>query len=114
MDARSGLTRAITTGKRATTPTIRPSGAGRKPRFAAHESALWALNPGLRRGDDGIKGLFCVRSRGIKNWGYFPARLAKKTADPANAWIVNFNNGNTNANNKTNDNNVVRLVRGGE
>jgi hypothetical protein len=29
-----------------------------------------------------------------------------------NAWNVNFNNGNTNADNKTNDN-YVRLVRGG-
>ena len=32
--------------------------------------------------------------------------------NPANAWNVNFNNGNTNADNKTNDN-YVRLVRGG-
>lgn len=31
---------------------------------------------------------------------------------PANAWNVNFNNGNTNANNKTNTNHV-RLVRSG-
>lgn len=30
-----------------------------------------------------------------------------------NAWIVNFNNGNDNWNNK-NNNNYVRLVRGGE
>jgi len=30
-----------------------------------------------------------------------------------NAWNVNFNNGNDNANNKSN-NNYVRLVRGGE
>ena len=32
--------------------------------------------------------------------------------NPTNAWNVNFNNGNDNANNKTN-NNYVRLVRGG-
>ena len=32
--------------------------------------------------------------------------------NPTNAWNVNFNDGNTNANNKTN-NNYVRLVRGG-
>jgi len=31
----------------------------------------------------------------------------------SNAWNVNFNNGNDNANNKSN-NNYVRLVRGGE
>jgi len=32
--------------------------------------------------------------------------------NPQNAWIVNFNNGNVNANNKTN-NYRVRAVRGG-
>ncbi len=32
--------------------------------------------------------------------------------NPTNAWNVNFNDGNTNANNKTN-NNYVRAVRGG-
>ena len=32
--------------------------------------------------------------------------------NPANAWNVNFNNGNTIANNQTN-NNYVRLVRSG-
>ncbi len=32
--------------------------------------------------------------------------------NPQNAWNVNFNNGNVNANNKTN-NNYVRAVRGG-
>jgi hypothetical protein len=34
-------------------------------------------------------------------------------ANATNAWNVNFNNGNDNANNKSN-NNYVRLVRGGE
>jgi hypothetical protein len=33
--------------------------------------------------------------------------------NPANAWNVNFNNGNANANNKSNDNHA-RLVRGGK
>ncbi len=32
--------------------------------------------------------------------------------NPTNAWNVNFNDGNVNANNKTN-NNAVRAVRGG-
>jgi len=32
--------------------------------------------------------------------------------NPTNAWNVNFNDGNVNANNKTN-NNLVRAVRGG-
>lgn len=32
--------------------------------------------------------------------------------NPTNAWIVNFNDGNVNANNKSN-NNYVRAVRGG-
>ena len=32
--------------------------------------------------------------------------------NPNNAWNVNFNNGNVNANNKSN-NNYVRAVRGG-
>jgi len=32
--------------------------------------------------------------------------------NPNNAWIVNFNDGNTNANNKTNGN-TVRAVRAG-
>jgi len=32
--------------------------------------------------------------------------------NPSNAWNVNFNDGNTNANNKTN-NNYVRAVRAG-
>jgi Protein of unknown function (DUF1566) len=32
--------------------------------------------------------------------------------NPTNAWIVNFNNGNVNNNDKTN-NNYVRVVRGG-
>ena len=40
-------------------------------------------------------------------------RAQARTSNPANAWNVNFNNGNSNANNKTN-NNYVRLVRGGE
>jgi hypothetical protein len=35
-----------------------------------------------------------------------------QTPNPANAWNVNFNNGNTNANNQSN-NNHVRLVRSG-
>ena len=39
-------------------------------------------------------------------------RLIEPFFDPANAWNVNFNNGNTNANNKTNTNHV-RLVRSG-
>lgn len=41
-------------------------------------------------------------------WRALPAQ----TPNPANAWIVNFNNGNTNANNLDN-NNHVRLVRSG-
>jgi len=38
--------------------------------------------------------------------------LSSPAPNPANAWNVNFNNGNTNANNQTN-NNHVRLVRSG-
>ena len=34
------------------------------------------------------------------------------SSNPSNAWNVNFNDGNVNANNKTN-NNYVRAVRGG-
>jgi hypothetical protein len=34
------------------------------------------------------------------------------TANPNNAWIVNFNNGNVNNDNKSNGN-YVRAVRGG-
>lgn len=33
--------------------------------------------------------------------------------NPINAWIVNFNDGNVNANNKPNNNLYVRAVRGG-
>jgi len=43
--------------------------------------------------------------------GYWSA--SPYAGNATNAWNVNFNNGNDNANNKTN-NNYVRLVRGGE
>jgi len=43
--------------------------------------------------------------------GYWSA--SPYAANATNAWNVNFNNGNDNVNNKTN-NNGVRLVRGGE
>jgi hypothetical protein len=39
--------------------------------------------------------------------------LSGNAANPANAWNVNFDYGNDNNDDKTNDN-VVRLVRGGE
>jgi len=43
--------------------------------------------------------------------GYWSA--SPYAGNATNAWNVNFNNGNDNANNKSN-NNSVRLVRGGE
>ena len=47
-------------------------------------------------------------------WAIRPAGSASPYApDAGNAWNVNFNNGNDNANNQGN-NNAVRLVRGGE
>ncbi len=47
-------------------------------------------------------------------WAIRSAGSASPYAPNAgNAWNVNFNNGNDNANNKGN-NNAVRLVRGGE
>jgi hypothetical protein len=49
---------------------------------------------------------------GRRAGGVISSRRPAQTPNPANAWNVNFNNGNTNANNQSN-NNHVRLVRSG-
>jgi len=65
-----------------------------------------------------IWGFLCLLSRNKGSQkcmgemkGYWSA--SPYAGNATNAWNVNFNNGNDNANNKSN-NNYVRLVRGGE
>lgn len=62
-------------------------------------------------------GLACERlgrreqaERATRSTNYWSASTL--APNPTNAWIVNFNNGNVNNNDKTN-NNSARLVRGG-
>ena len=88
--------------------SIRPRLKPRLDRVGACSWLLWA-----RRAERAVR--VCQQGAGNKwRWSqsnnYWSATTYQN--NPSNAWNVNFNDGNVNANNKSN-NNYVRGVRGG-
>ena len=81
-----------------------------------HKGAFSCFGKARRPGPP-ADGLACERlcgreqaERATQSNNYWSA--STYAPNPDNAWIVNFNDGNLNANNRTN-NNYVRAVRGG-
>ena len=92
-------------------PTPGPRHKGLLPRFggAGSPGPVAAVQEGGSHRSSHDRGREQV-ARATQSNNYWSSSTYQN--NPTNAWNVNFNDGNTNANNKTN-NNYVRAVRGG-
>lgn len=104
-------------------PALMPGGERRSPAPGPRHKGFLprhggAGSPGLRRRDSGAGFGACIRRApkweqaegATQSNNYWSSTTYQN--NPSNAWNVNFNDGNTNANNKTNSN-YVRAVRAG-